>query len=84
MKQKTFKTLDEQIKILESKGLKINDYEKAKEILFRENYFFINGYRHLLISDDNGERFENGTTFNELYAVFLFDRKLRNIFLKIY
>ena len=32
--QKTFKNLDEQIEILESKGLEITDYEKTKEILF--------------------------------------------------
>ena len=37
MGSKIFKTLDEQIEILKSKGLVINDVEKAKEILFREN-----------------------------------------------
>ena len=49
MNNKIFKNLDEQIEILESKGLTINDYEKAKDILFRENYFFISGYRHLFM-----------------------------------
>ena len=47
MSVKTFKTLDEQIEILKSRGLVVNDYEKAKNILLRENYFFISGYRHL-------------------------------------
>ena len=46
---KIFKTLDEQIEILRSKGLTINDEYKAKEVLLRENYFFISGYRHLLM-----------------------------------
>lgn len=78
--QKTFKTLDEQIEILKSKGLTINDYEKTKEILFRENYFFVNGYRHLL-TDSNG-KFVKGATFDELYSIFIFDRRLRNIFFK--
>ena len=80
--QKTFKTLDEQIEILESKGLEITDYEKTKEILFKENYFFINGYRHLLTSASNNNRFVPGTTFEELYAIFIFDRRLRNIMFK--
>ena len=80
--QKIFKTLDEQIEILESKGLEITDYEKTKEILFKENYFFINGYRHLLTSASNNNRFVPGASFEELYAIFIFDRRLRNIMFK--
>ena len=41
---KTFKTLDEQVDILKNKGLIIDDVERAKEILLRENYFFISGF----------------------------------------
>jgi len=80
--KKVFKSLEQQIEILESKGLKINDYEKAKEILFKENYFFINGYRHLLINSKNNNVFVEGATFDELYAIFIFDRHLRNIMFK--
>ena len=49
MGKKTFKNLDEQIEILKSRGLVITDIEKTKSILLRENYFFINGYRHLFM-----------------------------------
>ena len=80
--QKTFKNLNEQVEILEAKGLKITDYEKTKEILFKENYFFINGYRHLLTSANNNNHFIPGATFEELYAIFIFDRRLRNIMFK--
>ena len=45
MAAKVFKTIEEQIQILISKGLTIEDYDKASEILLRENYFFLNGYR---------------------------------------
>ena len=38
---KIFKTLDEQIEVLKSKGLVIDDVDSAKEILLRENYFFL-------------------------------------------
>ena len=82
MSKKTFKTLDEQIEILKNKGLIINDEEKAKEILFRENYFFINGYRHLFHKNVSDNRFVAGTTFDELYATFIFDRNIRNIMFK--
>ena len=45
MAAKVFKTIDEQLEILRGKGLVINDYDKSSEILLRENYFFLNGYR---------------------------------------
>lgn len=80
--QKVFKTLEEQVQILKDKGLVINDVEEAKEILLRENYFFINGYRHVFMKSSKDKTFINGTTFNELYAFFTFDRSLRNIFFK--
>ena len=82
MSKKTFKTIDEQVEILKSRGLIINDVEKAKNVLLRENYFFINGYRHLFMRSRKDEMFINGTTFEELYAMFVFDRRVRNIFFK--
>ncbi len=83
VKSKTFKTLDEQIEILKNKGLVIDDIDNAKNILLRENYFFLSGYRHLFIKSDIYEKsFIPGTNFNEIYAVFSFDRQLRNIIFK--
>ena len=82
MTSKIFKTLDEQVNILQNKGLIIDDEAKAREILFRENYFFISGYRHLFMTKETGNRFLPGTTFDELYATFLFDRSIRNTFFK--
>ena len=80
MNKKEFRTLDEQIDILRNKGLIINDEDSTKEILLRENYFFINGYRSILYTKDR--KFIKGTTFEELYSVFLFDRTFRNILFK--
>ena len=47
MKAKEFKNLDEQVEILRKKGLTIKDEKYAKEVLLRENYFFLMGYRNL-------------------------------------
>ena len=80
MSKKTFKTLDEQIEILKARGLIIEDLDKAKDILLRENYFFISGYRHLFNRSWKDINFIQGTTFDELYSMFIFDRKMRNIF----
>ena len=46
---KEFKNLDEQITILEYKGMTVEDKEYAKEVLLRENYFFLSGYRLLFM-----------------------------------
>lgn len=81
MRNKTFKTLDEQIEIMKSKGLVISDVDKAKGILFRENYFFLNGYRQLVMYPGE-KKFIKGSTFDELYGIFIFDRRIRNIFFK--
>ena len=80
--QKTFKTIDEQIQILRDKGLVIDDEDLTKEILLRENYFFISGYRHLFLDGIKSKKFRPGTNFRELYAMFNFDRQLRNIIFK--
>ena len=82
MKNKIFKNLDEQINILKSKGLIINNEEQTKETLLKENYFFISGYRHLLMENYKDKYFIKGTTFEELYAIFNFDRHIRNICFK--
>ena len=82
MGNKEFKKLDEQIEILRSKGLTINNEKYASEILLRENYFFLNGYRHLFMKSDSDKTYIKGVTFEELYSLFLFDRQFRNIIFK--
>ena len=79
---KEFKNLEEQITILEYKGMTITDKEYAKLVLLRENYFFLNGYRHLFLKSETDKKFIPGTEFNELYSLFLFDREFRNIIFK--
>lgn len=81
MAAKIFKTIDEQIEILRSKGMVFEDYDKAREILMRENYFFLNGYRSPFLMNGT-KRFIEGTTFEELYSLFTFDRFFRNIIFK--
>lgn len=81
MNKKEFKTLDEQIQTLKNKNLIISDEEQAKDVLLKENYFFLNGYRFLFY-DNKNRKFINGTTFEELYSAFLFDRTFRNILFK--
>lgn len=85
---KPFKTYRQQLKILRDRGLTINDGSKAMRILECENYYaLINGYKDIFLVKQNNipvdpEQFINGTTFEEIYALYCFDRDLRNILLK--
>ncbi len=64
-----FKTYDEQIEILEKRGLIITDKNAAKKILKIHNYYnLINAYKDVFI--DKGttpETFIKGVTFDELF-----------------
>lgn len=56
-------------------------------ILERENYYnVINGYKDLFLAykatTAADEVYKTGTTFDEVYALYSFDRELRNIYLK--
>ncbi len=78
---KEFKTIDEQISLLTSRGIGIKDTDKTREILLKENYYnIINGYKDLFLDDK--DKYLTGTTFEEIYALYDFDRKLRSIFLE--
>lgn len=80
--KKEFKTIKEQIDILKDRGVIIEDEFATEEILLRENYFFIMGYRHLFTKSAKENKFIPGTTFNEIYSLFTFDRSFRNIIFK--
>ena len=81
MIEKNFKNLNEQLEILKHKGMIIRDDNYVKNVLLRENYFFLNGYRHLFM-EPGDKKFKDGTTFEEMYSLFMFDRSIRNIFFK--
>ena len=65
MIEKQFKNLDEQLEIFKHKGMIINDENYTKRVLLRENYFFLNGYRHLFLVSETDRVFKPGTTFEE-------------------
>ena len=82
MQHKEAITIEEQIAKMQERKIQIADIDKAKEILLRENYFFINGYRFLLMNSYSDKTFVIGSTFHELHSIFLFDRSFRTILFK--
>lgn len=79
-----FKTFEEQVEILKERNLIIEDEEKVIQILASENYYnIINGYKYPFIDKKSSvESFIKGCTFEEIYALYDFDRNLRNILFK--
>lgn len=77
---KPFNSYNIQIRKLQARGIKIKSKTKVKKILIEENYYsLINGYKDLFL-DNN--KYKVGTDFFEIYALYNFDRNLRNILLK--
>ncbi len=80
---KEFKTIEEQIEILKERNLIINE-EKAKEI-FKDNsyYYLINGYKDLFLNKNSEEeKYIEGATLEEIFALYKFDSEIRSAFLK--
>lgn len=86
---KEHKTFNQQLTILRNRGVVVPTNGKPKRFLEQENYYnVINGYKDLfLVKGSNNqpvepEIYQKGTHFNELKALFLFDRELRILLLK--
>lgn len=79
--EKPFKTVDEQVEILKSRNLIFLDEHRAKEVLtFYGYYEIINGYKdHFMLNDDNDEYgFKKGMTFENIYALYQYDKNIRD------
>lgn len=83
---KTFSTTNAQLKKLRARGLLISNDNDTKRILEMENYYnLINGYKSLFLDKsytEMDEQYLSGTKFEEIHALYLFDRELRNIFIR--
>lgn len=78
MPEKDFKTIDEQLGILRSRGLTIEDDAKARDFLLRNNYYRISGYSLTLRKNDI---FTKSASFQNIIDIYNFDRELRHIVL---
>ncbi|MEG1132641.1 MAG: Abi family protein [Romboutsia sp.] len=75
------KSFDEQIEILQSRGLIITDKENAKFVLSNLNYYRFSAY--LLHAKNDNNTYKENTQFDDIYNIYLFDKKLRNILISL-
>ena len=83
---KVFFSTADQINQQKLRGLQITDDAETRRIIEFENYYkLFNGYKDMFLDKSNegiAERYLSGTRFEEIYALYLFDRELRNIFIR--
>lgn len=77
--EKVFKSTTDQLKLLQERGLVIDDPMFAEEALIRTSYYeIINGYKDLFVKiDSEEEQFESGTTFSDIYYLYELDNTIR-------
>ena len=76
---KPFLTINEQLDLLESRGLEIKDKAYALAILKRTNYYRLSAYSLTLRKKD---AFYPGVSFENIYELYRFDERFREIILK--
>ena len=86
MARKPFKTVEEQVAILESRGLSMPQ-DAACALLGEDYYCVVNGYKEPFLDKEASAEaghdvYAEGTGFGDLYSLFLFDRDLRNLTFK--
>lgn len=89
MPDKEYKTYRQLLTILRNRGMSIKKGSQGSRvisILEKENYYnVVNGYKDLFLdpaSTPAAECYKTGTSFNEVYALYEFDREVRHIYLK--
>lgn len=78
---KEYKSNEELIDYLSSKGIIISNKKDALEKIERYTYYsIVNTYKNIF-KDKNGD-YINNVSFDDIYAIFEFDKNLKNIVLK--
>ena len=75
--------ITEQLALLESRGMKVPDPNHAADCLRRIGYYRLSGYWKPFQADPGGEseQLAPGTSFSDVLALYVFDKRLRLILL---
>jgi abortive infection bacteriophage resistance protein len=74
-------TYEEQIQLLKSRGLSIQDEEKALHILQVISYYRLSGYWFPLLVDKVNHKFKHNAEFETAFNLYKFDREFRLLIL---
>jgi len=76
---KSTKTIDEQIIQLKQRGLIIKDEMLARYYLGSVGYYRLSGYWWPMLADKTNHVFKSNSTFENIIAIYNFDKELRFI-----
>lgn len=78
-KVKEFLEINELIEVIKLKGINIVNEENVKNILIKNNYYVIMGYKNLFLDEEHN--YKENVSFENIYNLYLFDRKLKILLL---
>lgn len=78
---KPHKTLDEQLALLIKRGLIVKDPNWAKHYLAHLNYYRLSAYWFPFKASRNSNQFVQGTSFEDIINLYVFDREFRLLLL---
>lgn len=78
---KPFKTVPEQLALLQARGLVVGEPTAVERELRRLGYYRFSGYAHFFRTPGDDSRFQPGLTFEQVLALATFDDELRMILL---
>lgn len=79
---KPAKSYQEQLNIFKSRGLVVADEAFAIHCLEHHNYYRLSAYRFPFTATGNPDQFKPGTTFQQLWDLYCFDRRLRQLLIE--
>lgn len=74
--KKTYKNVDELMKILSDRGMIFSQPIRAKRLIIQNNYYSITAFKHLFYKPGTREYITN-VDFENLFSVYVFDKKLK-------
>ncbi|MDY2965275.1 MAG: Abi family protein [Megasphaera massiliensis] len=78
---KEFRSIEQQVQILEKRKLKIDNRDKVKRYLLTQNYYnIINGYANYF--PRKGDQYTGGTSFDEISHLYVFEREVKQALLR--
>ncbi|MCI1283647.1 MAG: Abi family protein [Lacticaseibacillus songhuajiangensis] len=79
-KKREFKTIEEQLQLLEKRGLTINDKARSQRYLLTNNYYnIVNGYSKYF--QEAADKFIPGADFDEISHLYFYDKEIKEILL---
>ena len=79
---KSSKTYEQQLLILQSRGLRVSDEREVIDFLKSINYYRLSAY-WLTLRVPNSNQFQEGTTFDPIRGLYEFHQKLRKLLMRV-